>query len=50
MRKRPLGRFGRMATSLVSTALLGLGLSAHARAGDAPTAPETETVQAVRRS
>lgn len=45
MRKRPLGRFGRMATSLVSTALLGLGLSAPAWAGDAATAPETETVQ-----
>lgn len=43
MRKRPLGRFGRMATSLVSTALLGLGLSAPAHAGDAPI--DTETVQ-----
>ena len=45
MRKRPLGRFGRMATSLVSTALLGLGLSAPAPAGDAPAPAETETVQ-----
>ena len=47
MRKRPLGRFGRMATRLVSAALVGLGLSAYGRAGDAaPSAPaETQTVQ-----
>lgn len=45
MRKRPLGRFGRIATSLVSTALLGLGLTAPARAGDAPAPAGTDTVQ-----
>ena len=43
MRKRPLGRFGRIATGLVSTALFGLGFCNQARAGDAP--PDTQTVQ-----